>query len=145
MLTAADIGQALNGRRHGDGWRAACPVPGHGRGRGDKNPSLSIDDGANGSPVVRCHAGCAQEDVLDALRQRGLWEKPPKASFFRARHKGASKPKLAESTIIMPVPDDTPAPDFAAILKAEPNEFWDYRDADGRLLGYVVRIDKPDG
>jgi hypothetical protein len=48
-------------------------VPGHGRGRGDPNPSLSVDEGTGGRVLVRCHAGCPQETVLAALRDRGLW------------------------------------------------------------------------
>lgn len=35
--------------------------------------SLSITDGPNGTVLVKCHAGCAQEAVIDALRNRGLW------------------------------------------------------------------------
>lgn len=49
-----------------DTWQASCPAPGHGKGRGDQRPSLSIT--ADGDKVLlHCHAGCSQEAVLAAL------------------------------------------------------------------------------
>ena len=43
-------------------WLAKCPVPSHGKGKGDSTPSLSIkfDDGKF---LVRCFAGCQQEEL----------------------------------------------------------------------------------
>ena len=64
------LGSAL---RSGAGWLARCPVPTHGRGRGDVHPSLSVLDGEAGRLLVRCHAGCSQERVIAVLRSRGLW------------------------------------------------------------------------
>jgi hypothetical protein len=57
MDDAADIARALGRRRSGKGYICRCPVPSHGRGRGDRNPSLSDP-----------------RDVLGVLRQRGLIE-----------------------------------------------------------------------
>ncbi len=82
-MNAAEIARALGGKRTGGRWIASCPVPGHGRGRGDRNPSLSIADGADGRPLVRCHGGCDQRDVISALRERDLW--PEKTSDRRWR------------------------------------------------------------
>lgn len=39
----------------------------------DRNPSLSVDPGDNGSIVVKCHSGCSQEAVINELKARGLW------------------------------------------------------------------------
>src|SRR5262249_23184833 len=39
----------------------------------DREPSLSIRDGKDGKVLLHCHAGCSQESVIAALRQRGLW------------------------------------------------------------------------
>jgi len=59
---------ALGGRpRSGGGWLCHCPA------HDDRNPSLSIDLGDNDTPLLKCFAGCSQEAVLDALRQRDLW------------------------------------------------------------------------
>jgi len=66
-LDAAEIARALGGRRCGSGWIACCPA------HDDREPSLSIAEGANGRVLVHCHAGCAQDLVIEALRRRGLW------------------------------------------------------------------------
>lgn len=49
------------------GFLARCPVPNHGRGQGDRRPSLSVRLGRNGVPVLRCHGGCETRDVLAAI------------------------------------------------------------------------------
>jgi putative DNA primase/helicase len=68
MSGAAIIAKALGGRKAGKGWTARCPA------HDDHDPSLSIVDGEDGKVLVRCHAGCAQAEVIAALRSRGLWE-----------------------------------------------------------------------
>src|SRR5690348_6000806 len=39
----------------------------------DPTPSLNVNAGKDGRPLVRCHAGCEQDRVVEALRTRGLW------------------------------------------------------------------------
>jgi hypothetical protein len=46
---------------------AKCPA------HDDHNPSLSIRE-VDGKILLHCHAGCAQQDVIDALKARGLWQ-----------------------------------------------------------------------
>jgi hypothetical protein len=71
MMTAQDIAAALRGRRVGDGgFMCRCPCPMH--KRGDRNPSLSVKDGRNGRPLFHCFAGGDYEDIVTALRARGL-------------------------------------------------------------------------
>lgn len=65
-MTAADIAHELHGRRSGAGYVAQCPS------HNDRSPSLSLRD-VNGTILAHCHAGCSQQDVLAALRDRGLW------------------------------------------------------------------------
>jgi len=72
---ARDVALALAGRRpkrlpNGD-FLVPCPVPSHGKGRGDHNPSLRIGDGDT-RLLVHCFGGCGPHDVLNALRRRGL-------------------------------------------------------------------------
>lgn len=76
---AAEVARLLRGRRSGSGWLVPCPVPSHGKGRGDRNPSLSIADGRD-RLLVKCHAGCDSLDVLRALREvvGGRYEPLPK-------------------------------------------------------------------
>jgi putative DNA primase/helicase len=66
-MTIDSIARALNARRSGAGWIAKCPA------HDDNNPSLSIRD-ADGKVLLHCHAGCAQGDVIDALKARGVWQ-----------------------------------------------------------------------
>ena len=72
------IAKALGNAKQVNGqWVASCPVPGHGRGNGDKNPSLSITE-SEGKVLFHCHGGCDQRDVFDAVRERNLLPTTPK-------------------------------------------------------------------
>jgi hypothetical protein len=82
-ISAREIAEALGGQRQADGsYMARCPA------HADKTPSLAIKDGNKGFPVVHCHAGCTQETVIEALRDKGLWpeesEKAEKAKLSTA-------------------------------------------------------------
>ncbi len=77
-MRAKEVAGVLGGRRSRRGWIVRCPVPGHGKGRGDRNPSLSVSEDG-GRLLVHCHAGCPQEAVIRALRSRRLWPEPPKS------------------------------------------------------------------
>jgi putative DNA primase/helicase len=65
-VTAAEISFRLHGRKSGPGYLAKCPA------HDDDNPSLSLRD-ADGLVLVHCHAGCAQDAVIAALKDLGLW------------------------------------------------------------------------
>jgi hypothetical protein len=64
---------------------APCPVSGHGCGRGDRRPSLKIEDGDE-EPIVHCFAGCDWQDVKAELRRQGLLPE-----FKRVRKYGRSR------------------------------------------------------
>ncbi len=130
MKTAMEIAGALpKNRRNGKGWVACCPA------HADKNPSLSIDEGPNGKVLLHCHAGCTQDEVIDALRDRGLWHEPG------GLHHLVSIPSRAEpdpgqgqdtksisSTDVeqfLLVPTSSPPPDFRALLGTAPTDTWD--------------------
>jgi len=74
MMSAQEIAFALGGRRAqrlADGsYLTRCPLPSHGKGRGDLSPSLSLRDGDRGL-LVYCFAGCDARDILDAIRDKG--------------------------------------------------------------------------
>ncbi len=53
-------------RRNGAELSVHCPA------HEDKTPSLSVTQ-QQGAPLVHCHAGCSQEEVIAVLRERGLW------------------------------------------------------------------------
>src|SRR4051812_24678041 len=67
-MTANYLVRELEARRCGSCWMAKCPA------HDDRNPSLSIREVA-GKVLLHCHAGCAQRDVIQALRARDLWPK----------------------------------------------------------------------
>jgi hypothetical protein len=67
----------LHARPCGLGWKAKCPA------HDDRKPSLSINEGADGRALIKCHAGCSTDDVLAALgmTRRDLFqEKYPQPS-----------------------------------------------------------------
>ena len=65
-MTAQEITKALDGHWHGSYGTAKCPA------HDDREPSLSIRDGADGEPVFNCFARCDWRDIKDVLRARGL-------------------------------------------------------------------------
>jgi putative DNA primase/helicase len=66
-MSAEILAKALGGRKAGAAWMAKCPA------HNDREPSLSIKDADNGKVLVRCHAGCDQQQVIAALKARGIW------------------------------------------------------------------------
>jgi hypothetical protein len=53
--------ERLHAKRSGDGWKAKCPV------HDDRDPSLSISEGADGRALLKCWAGCETNDVLATI------------------------------------------------------------------------------
>jgi hypothetical protein len=68
--TAADVAGVLRGKKQADGYMCRCPGPLH--RNGDRNPSLSVKNGYNGRPLFHCFAGCAYDEIVTALRAKGL-------------------------------------------------------------------------
>lgn len=66
MTEAERITAALKGRWHGRYGLACCPA------HDDRNPSLSLSDGAGGRLLARCMTGCDFTSILDALRGLGI-------------------------------------------------------------------------
>jgi len=56
-----------------------CPVPGHGKGNGDKNPSCHVwHDAEKDRMAATCFSGCDPEHVREALEHLGAWDKKVK-------------------------------------------------------------------
>jgi hypothetical protein len=69
--TATQVFALLGGRRiSSHSFVCHCPCPLH--ARGDRNPSLSVRDGDRGQLLLHCFAGGDYEDVVAALKAKGL-------------------------------------------------------------------------
>ncbi|MBI4329748.1 MAG: hypothetical protein HY673_00530 [Chloroflexi bacterium] len=90
----------------------------------DRDPSLSLDDGDDGKVLLKCHGGCSQEAVIDALRKRGLWGK-------------ANGPRPAAEPRIVAVYDytDEPGNVLFQVVRYDPKGFAQRRP-DGKG-GYI--------
>jgi hypothetical protein len=139
------IVQQLCGFPKGNGWMVRCPA------HDDENPSLHLSIGDSDKLLVKCHAGCAQDAVLAALTDRGLW-----GMRVSARNgKPVRKTKLKvvngaapESMPILPVPAsvkhdpvDLPRNVDGQWVRDPIAKLWPYRDAQtGALLGFDARV-----
>jgi hypothetical protein len=73
--------ERLHAKCSGDGWKAKCPV------HDDREPSISISEGADGRALLKCHAGCETNDVLAAIGMK------PADLFVVAGKNGSRPPK----------------------------------------------------
>ena len=73
---ANELGGALP-ERNGS-WLARCPV------HSDEHPSLLISIGRSQAIIVYCRAGCDQEAVINALKERSLWPQSRKRTQAKA-------------------------------------------------------------
>ena len=64
--TITQLVAALDGKPSGSGWSCRCPA------HEDQHASLSLTE-SNGKVLLHCHAGCSQEQVIEALRTINLW------------------------------------------------------------------------
>ena len=104
-MQAEQIAKSLGNAKRANGqWVASCPVPSHGKGNGDKNPSLSIHIGDDGKPLFHCHGGCSQEEVFNTIKDMRLL------------------PELEER------PD--PLANIKPLPKVEFQQEWQYQDED---------------
>jgi hypothetical protein len=105
-----DVGlfRALKGRGRPHDFMAICPA------HRDVRPSLhvTIKDGAT---LVHCFAGCTQDAVIDALRNRGLWPEQP-----NARNESRKEAKRQAGEIVAK---------------------YDYITADGKLAHQTLRLE----
>jgi hypothetical protein len=117
----------------GSGRTYAARCPAH----DDRKPSLSIQEGNDGTVRVKCHAGCSPKLVLAEL---GL----TLADLFVSALTLQSPPQ-GQPTKQMRYPTAD-----AAVVRWERRlgkhtAHWDYHDAEGRHVGRIIRWDTPGG
>ncbi|MEQ9453829.1 MAG: DUF3987 domain-containing protein [Phycisphaeraceae bacterium] len=118
-------------KRSGKGYKAHCPA------HNDKNPSLSITEGDDGKVLIKCHAGCKTEDVVAelGLQMSDLYaaSKFPdnKATPQNQKRRGFDSAEQAISSLEQQM--------------GTVSQKWSYSDADGRVLGYVLRWNRDNG
>jgi hypothetical protein len=110
-LSARELASRLKGIREGAYWKARCPA------HDDNVASLSISEGDSGKVLVTCHAGCSQDALIGALRNKGLW---PQRVSNGARQRTAKK-RTGRAVAV-----------------------YDYTDAMGNLIFQTVRYDPKD-
>src|ERR1700737_1252911 len=72
MTNAALIAEQLGLTECGNGFVGFCPCWGYDRG-------FSVVE-RKGRPLFPCHAGgCTQQELIQALREYGLWGSPPES------------------------------------------------------------------
>ena len=115
---AAELGEGTERQLSTHSWVTRCPA------HKDDTPSLTITEQGE-RVLVRCHAGCSQEAVIDAMRARDLW------------------PQAEKRTVWVPykiAPEDAPEPNFRHKKFGKPDKVWTYRAPDGKgVFGYVCR------
>ena len=98
MMTQLPISNIASGlskvRWHGDYKFLAC-CPAH----DDRNPSFSVSD-KSGKILVKCWAGCTQEEVIGALRDLGLWHTAPQSQRNSHHRHGLEKNIRHHQTIL---------------------------------------------
>lgn len=128
-------GRGIEPRQAGSGYSCRCPA------HEDRSPSLSISVGDSGAVVMHCQAGCPIDAVLAAL---GL-------AFPDLFPDGGAGPTTPSPRRAPPRP---PKPSFPTVEAAvadlarsrgAPAGTWHYHDADGDLVGVVLRFNTAAG
>jgi len=135
--------KVLGGGPSGAGVKVHCP------GHNDPDPSLSISE-TNGKILFHCFAGCSQEAVLAALKERGLW--PLENGQRPAGNDDTESSKEKPPSWITPIPPEREAEVHAAARApwtsgkwGELAGSWDYRNAAGQLLYIRARYNEAEG
>jgi len=139
--TVEQIANALGGAKAGPNGSYYCCCPGH----EDKKASLWIQQKNGGGLNLKCHAGCAFENIQDTLKAKGLWPTAGYKDPNKKPAKGGAKQKADEGRVVSPVPSDAPDLDLSCLVKEPPTVLYEYRNPEGTLIGYVARLNRLDG
>jgi hypothetical protein len=114
MPTASEIRERLGAR----GTSVKCPA------HKDDTASLSVSDGRAGKTLLKCHAGCSQTAVIEALQEKGIW---PKATGIGLTvHDVAAAKNLPYALLVE-------SGFFDDEIRGRPVVRIEYRDSDGNV------------
>lgn len=123
MMTIEELARELGHGKESkvaDGWVTTCPS------HNDGKASLSIRN-PHGKILFKCHAGCTQAAVMEALIDRGLWQKKAATESWKP---------------MRPVPDGIRVPAEVSHSKhGKPVRTWQYHEYDGKLIGLIHRFE----
>lgn len=106
-----------------DSWLTVCPS------HDDSTPSLHIS--VTDRLLVKCHAGCSQQSVINQLKADGMW--------VQMKSEGAPKPK---NNINIPA-HRMPEFDQVMIGREKPTSIYSYVTEDNEPAFWVLRLDRP--
>lgn len=140
-ITVEEIASRLGkAKPTGDGsWYCRCPC------HDDGKPSLWIAQRAGGGLNVKCHAGCASDNVSHALRSMGLWPKPGARKREKSDEAKRHRDDAEIAEIMATIPRNAPEIRWDQFRRPPPTQLYEYRNAGGDLTGYVARWDKTTG
>jgi hypothetical protein len=121
------------------GYAANCPA------HGDRNPSLSIDQGSDGRILLHCHAGCSAQAVVGALGLSMSDLFPSRNGRTQPRKPKHPEPKKPSGKAYVTAKEALSALDDMMKRKHQGERAgkWRYRDAGGNLVALVLRFDLP--
>ncbi len=128
-MTLDEVLTQLHGKRTSTGGIAKCPA------HDDSSPSLSLSVAEDGKILAKCHAGCSQESVIEALAAHGADIRQPKTNGHHAIFDVAAL-ALAKR---LPLDDLTRANVKNIELEHGPVVGFEYRDRQGRITGTKCR------
>ena len=108
-------------------WMAQCPA------HDDRTPSLSIKAGNLRGVVFHCHAGCSQDQVMDALGWESLFPKRPREILTAPSVATRNTPQLCNDEACASM---VKGQNLGACVGR-----YRYTDATGALVGEVHRYD----
>ena len=122
-------------KQSGNGWECCCPA------HEDRNPSLSINAGDDGRALLKCHAGCSTESVIESLGMK-------MGDLFPDGHTTPSTINTHTATRPKPKVVFQSANEAVQALErtnGPRSHAWTYHDAESEPVGMVVRWDKENG
>ncbi len=133
VVTALHAGKCKP-HRSDTGYTAHCPA------HDDRNPSLSVNTGDDGRVLLKCHAGCTLEAILQALNL-------DPGDLFARSNLECPKPPVTVETIkyVEVVPKDAPLPPENHPKLRQPTMKWVYRASNGWPAFLVLRFDDDRG